>query len=74
MKKTMLLVLAVLAGQCFAAPVSFVKNSPALSEMSNAFKASPTENVPHQGQATAMTYTGNDISRRPTLVLHTATA
>lgn len=74
MKKTMLLVLAVLAGNCFAGSLSFSKDSPALNEMAQAFKSTPVDNLPHQGQATAMTYTGNDISRRPTLVLHTAAA
>jgi hypothetical protein len=73
MKKTMLLVLSLLASHCFAETSSFAKNSPMLHEMGNAFKSN-TVTVQHNGQATAMTYTGNDISRKPTLVLHTAAA
>lgn len=74
MKKSMLVVLTLLASNCFAEVSSLAKNSPMLNAMGNAFKSVPAATVQHQGQATAMTYTGNDISRKPTLVLHTATA
>ena len=73
MKKTMFLVLSLLASHAFAETSSFTKNSPMLNEMGNAFKSN-TVTVQHNGQATAMTYTGNDVSRKPTLVLHTAAA
>lgn len=73
MKKTMLVVLSLFVSHCFAESSSLTKNSPMLNAMGNAFKSN-TVTVQHNGQATAMTYTGNDVSRKPTLVLHTASA
>lgn len=72
MKKTLFVVLSLLAGYSFADTSSLTRNSTMLNALGNAFKSQSTT-VNHNGQATAMTYTGNDISRKPTLVLHTTT-
>lgn len=74
MKKILFVVLSLLTSFSFAETSAFTKGSPVLNAMGNAFRSTNTATVGHHGEATAMTYTGNDISRKPTLVLHTTTA
>lgn len=76
MKKLILLVGAILVGTYSFADIASTgvgKNSLYLKSLSTALKTYPTQPKQDKNDIT-MVYGGEDISRRPTIVPHTATA
>ncbi len=72
MKKLMLLIAALVVSTCSFADVGLTKNSPQLNALGSAWK-SHQHQVLNQHDLT-MGYGGADVSRRPTLAMHTTIA
>jgi len=69
MKKLTLLIAALVVSTCSFANEGLSKNSPQLNALGSAWKSHPAQ-VLNQHDLT-MGYGGADISRRPTLAMHT---
>lgn len=75
MKPFILLVAAFIAStNCLANSSSITKRSPFLNALGSAWSSQQGINLQTNEHGTSIVYGGTDISRKPTLVLHTATA